>query len=213
MPSPRSRTPQLPKSVERLIDKWAKAYGVDPNIAKAQAWQESRGKQSARSRVGAIGVMQLMPKTAKELRVDPTNVEENIKGGMKYLSKQLKAFKGNYALALAAYNAGPGSVRKAGGKIPPFKETQNYVKTIMGNAARMATGAKAAPRAGGASRRTQRTRSPRRTAGARRSSGAARTGRSSRAGGHSRSGASRSGGGRSGGGRSGSGRGGGRGRR
>ncbi len=121
----------LPQNVSDLIDKYAAMYGVNPTLAKAQAYAESRGNQDAKSSVGAIGVFQLMPSTAAGLGVNPYDMEQNVKGGVKYLSQMLRMFGGNVSLALAAYNAGPGHVKEYGG-IPPFQETQNYVKEILG---------------------------------------------------------------------------------
>ncbi len=122
---------KLPADVSATIDKYAAQYGVDPNLAKAQAYAESGGKQSAVSSVGAIGVFQLMPTTAAGLGVNPNDQEQNIQGGVKYLSQLLTRYNGDQTLALAAYNAGPGNVAKYGG-VPPFTETKNYIKKILG---------------------------------------------------------------------------------
>jgi soluble lytic murein transglycosylase-like protein len=104
--------------------------GVDPDLFLRLVQQESGFNQDAVSSAGAIGLAQLMPGTAADLGVDPYNDEENLRGGARYLRKQLDEFV-DPKLALAAYNAGPGNVRKYGG-IPPFEETQNYVAKIMG---------------------------------------------------------------------------------
>lgn len=108
----------------------AQQYGLDPQLLRAVAAQESRGNPSAVSPKGAYGVMQLMPQTAKEMGVtNPNDVTQNIMGGARYLKQQLDKYK-DIPTALAAYNAGPGAVDKHGG-IPPYPETQNYVKSIM----------------------------------------------------------------------------------
>ena len=107
-------------------------YGVDENLLKSVAKAESSFNPSAISNAGAVGIMQLMPDTAKELGVkDSFDPYENIMGGAKYLSQMLKQFNGNVSYALAGYNAGPDAVTKYNG-IPPYAETQNYVTTVLG---------------------------------------------------------------------------------
>lgn len=119
---------------DEMIDKIAKEEGVDPKLIKAIIKQESGGDLKAISPVGAGGLMQLMPSTAKELGVkDRFDPEQNIRGGTKYIAQQLKTFNGDVKLALAAYNAGPGAVKKHGNTVPPYQETQKYVAKIMKN--------------------------------------------------------------------------------
>ena len=108
----------------------ARNHGLAPGLLEAVAWQESRGRMSAVSVKGALGVMQLMPSTAAELGVNPGDLADNIRGGALYLRRQLDRF-GSVPLALAAYNAGPGAVLRYGG-IPPYRETRDYVAKIMG---------------------------------------------------------------------------------
>jgi len=111
----------------------AEKFGIDPVLFQALIQQESAFNPKAISSAGAMGLTQLMPRTAKSLGVtDPLDPTQNMEGGAKYLSQLLKQFKGDRKLALAAYNAGPGAVSRYGG-IPPFKETQNYVNKILGN--------------------------------------------------------------------------------
>jgi soluble lytic murein transglycosylase-like protein len=120
------------KDLDRIIFEVAENQGVDPRFVHAVIWQESKYDAHARSHAGAQGLMQLMPATAKRFGCEhPDNPEENITAGTKYLSWLLKRFSGNVELALAGYNAGEGSVDKYDG-IPPFNETQNYVKIITG---------------------------------------------------------------------------------
>ncbi len=123
---PTSGDPEL----DRIILEAGEKQGVDPRFIHAVIWQESKYKVDARSHAGAQGLMQLMPATAKRFGCEhPENPEENITAGTKYLSWLLKRFAGNVELALAGYNAGEGSVDKYDG-IPPYNETQNYVKII-----------------------------------------------------------------------------------
>lgn len=128
---PNKHVGEINKStIANYRDQFAREWGVPSNIANAIIKQESGGNYKAVSKAGAGGVMQLMPATAKGLGVqDRFDPAQNIWGGMKYLAAQYKQF-GDWALALAAYNAGPGAVRKYKG-IPPFAETQRYVKNIM----------------------------------------------------------------------------------
>jgi soluble lytic murein transglycosylase-like protein len=127
MPAP---TPSQ-NGVRQHIQHAAARYGINSELVDAVAWQESRYNPRARSSAGAIGVMQLMPGTARQLGVtNPHDVRQNVAGGAAYLREQLERFGNNVPLALAAYNAGPGAVLKYGG-IPPYRETQNYVRQIM----------------------------------------------------------------------------------
>lgn len=121
------------EEIKKIIINEARALGVPVDLALALANQESGFNPHVISQAGAIGVMQLMPSTAKYLGVDPYNAVQNIRGGLRYIKAKLNEFNGNPNLALAAYNAGSGAVRKYGG-IPPYKETQNYVKNILGSA-------------------------------------------------------------------------------
>lgn len=108
----------------------ARKHNIPENLFLRLVQQESAWNPIARSHKGALGLAQLMPGTARALRVDPLDPEENLEGGARYLRKQFDEFQ-SWHLALAAYNAGPNAVKKHGG-IPPFKETQNYVQRITG---------------------------------------------------------------------------------
>ena len=108
----------------------ARRHGVPEELFLRLVQQESGWNPKAVSSKGAIGLAQLMPATARSLGVDPRNPSENLDGGARYLAAQYREFR-DWQLALAAYNAGPGAVEKYNG-IPPFRETQGYVKAIMG---------------------------------------------------------------------------------
>ena len=119
--------------ITSMIDDTSAKYGVDAKLIKALVKQESGFNPTAKSKAGALGLMQLMPSTAKGLGVkDPLDAKQNIEGGVKYVKSLLNRFDGNIILALAAYNAGPNAVKKYDG-IPPYKVTQNYVKSVSKN--------------------------------------------------------------------------------
>ena len=126
---PSSGDPDL----DRIIFRAGGRHGIDPRFIHAVIWQESKYKPNALSHAGAQGLMQLMPATARRFGcVDPNDTVSNVEAGTKYLSWLLKRFNGDVKLALAGYNAGEGAVDKYNG-MPPFDETQNYVRKIVDN--------------------------------------------------------------------------------
>lgn len=119
------------KKLNEIFERAAEKYEIPVALVKAVAKAESDFNPKEVSSSGAMGIMQLMPETAKFLGVtDAFDPEQNIMGGARYLSDKLKMYDGNIELALAAYNAGSGNVRRYGG-VPPFKETQNYIKRVL----------------------------------------------------------------------------------
>ena len=119
--------------IDRFILESCAKNGVDPKLVYYVIRQKSNFKLSARSHKNAQGLMQMIPATAERFDVeDPYDPQQNIEGGVRYLRWLLKRFNGDVNLALAGYNAGEGAVEKCGDKVPEFKETQNYVKKIVG---------------------------------------------------------------------------------
>ena len=133
--APRAPVAATPAEVAAAIQESAARHAVPVPVVEAVAWQESRFNQAAVSPKGARGVMQLMPGTATTLGVDALDLRSNIDGGTAYLAQQMRRF-GDLRLALAAYNAGPEAVNRYG-DVPPYAETQSYVRSIM---ARVAAG-------------------------------------------------------------------------
>lgn len=129
---------QAPRALEaatpfaEIISAMSEAHGVDPVLVSALIKVESGYRPRARSRKGAMGLMQLMPSTAREYKVrNPFDPKANIEAGIKHLKSLIDRFDGGLELALAAYNAGEGAVKKFNG-IPPYRETRNYVTRILG---------------------------------------------------------------------------------
>tara|TARA_A100001391_G_scaffold1033_3_gene1424 strand:+ start:18570 stop:19223 length:654 start_codon:yes stop_codon:yes gene_type:complete len=124
----------VPQQYAAKVAELAARFDLSPALIEALVWQESRWHANARSPVGARGLAQLMPGTARYLGVDADDPFANLEGGARYLREQLDRFDGDLEKALAAYNAGPGRVMRAGG-IPRIRETQQYVAAIMGRLA------------------------------------------------------------------------------
>jgi soluble lytic murein transglycosylase-like protein len=121
----------IPPRYAAKIAELAIRFDLSPSLLEALVWQESRWNENAVSPVGAQGLAQLMPGTARYLGVDPRDPFANLEGGARYLREQLDRFGGDLEKALAAYNAGPGRVERSGG-VPNIRETKQYVAAIMG---------------------------------------------------------------------------------
>lgn len=121
----------VPALYAAKVAELARRFDLSPTLIEAMVWQESRWNAAARSPVGARGLAQLMPGTARYLGVNPDDPFANLEGGARYLREQMDRFDGDIEKALAAYNAGPGRVIAANG-IPRIRETQTYVSSIMG---------------------------------------------------------------------------------
>lgn len=120
----------VPAQWETKLRKAAASADVSPALLASLVWKESRWNSRAISPRGAVGLTQLMPATAREMGIDPTDPDANLLAGARYLRRQLDSFGGDVEMALAAYNAGAGRVRRAGG-IPAIRETQDYVASIV----------------------------------------------------------------------------------
>lgn len=124
----------VPDAYADKVQELSARFDLSPALIEALVWQESRWRANAVSPAGARGLAQLMPGTARELGVNPDDPFANLEGGARYLRAQLDRFEGDLEKALAAYNAGPGRVERAGG-IPKIRETQTYIAAVMGRLA------------------------------------------------------------------------------
>ncbi len=140
-PTPRARQRRLAlaprpgaasgETTRALLGHAGEETALSPSLLAAVAWRESAFRQDARSRAGAVGVMQLMPGTARDLGVDPANAAQNVSGGARYLKSLLARYDGDIVRALEAYNAGPARADRWGGAPPTIKETRSYVAAIL----------------------------------------------------------------------------------
>lgn len=121
-----------PDAARRLIEEAARKYSIDANLLHSLVKAESGYRQDAVSPKGAIGLMQLMPSTARMYGADPTDAAQNVEAGTRYLAELLLKYNGGVYRALAAYNAGPGAVDRHG-DIPPYRETREYVRRVVEN--------------------------------------------------------------------------------
>jgi soluble lytic murein transglycosylase-like protein len=134
-----SPAPVAPAQIDALVGQNSATWQVDPSLVKAIIANESGFDANATSKVGAQGLMQLMPSTAQAVGVhDSYDPAQNVAGGTRYLKGLLDRFNGDVRLAVAAYNAGPGAVEKYG-DVPPYAETQNYVQNVLGSYAKYRT--------------------------------------------------------------------------
>jgi soluble lytic murein transglycosylase-like protein len=124
----------IPSRYAEKIAELSRRFDLSPSLLEAVVWQESRWRENAVSHAGARGLAQLMPGTARYLGVDPGDPMDNLEGGARYLREQLDRFDGDLEKALAAYNAGPARVVRAGG-VPNIRETKLYVAAILGRLA------------------------------------------------------------------------------
>ena len=131
---PRLTARAVPETYKAKVAELSARFDLSPSLIEALVWQESRWRANAVSPVGARGLAQLMPGTARDLGVNPDDPFANLEGGARYLREQLDRFDGDLEKALAAYNAGPGRVLRANG-VPRIRETQLYVAAIMGRLA------------------------------------------------------------------------------
>lgn len=131
---PQAQASGVPGRYAAKISELSARFDLSPTLLEALVWQESRWRENAVSPAGARGLAQLMPGTARYLGVDSRDPFQNLEGGARYLREQLDRFGGDLEKALAAYNAGPGRVERAGG-IPNIRETRQYVAAIMGRLA------------------------------------------------------------------------------
>jgi soluble lytic murein transglycosylase-like protein len=138
--------PEKSRSFDDLIDQHASRSGVRRDLVRAVIQVESAFNPRALSNKGAMGLMQLMPATARQFGVaNPFDPEQNVRGGVAYLRQLLDRYDGNERLALAAYNAGPGAVDRHGQSVPPYRETRDYVSKVNGIAG-ASSGSPSAPR-------------------------------------------------------------------
>jgi len=127
------RKPATPESLQQIADSSAQRHNIDPALVRAVITTESNWNSSAISSKGALGLMQLIPGTARRLGVDDAfDPEQNVDAGVRYLGMMLDRYNGDLSKALAAYNAGPGVVDRFGG-VPRFRETRDYVQKVTSN--------------------------------------------------------------------------------